>query len=179
MLLVLALYGAGIGLYGLTLVEWWVVPAVSAVVAAVSAVWMWRRWLALAGGEKVLAWGAHIVFTTGLLMALLYGINYFGAADAADHEVRVEVERKYSRTHRDTTRHGRRSYSSSGPRRSYHMDVRFPDGRVKEMSLTLSRYNRVRRGDRLTLHVVPGALGWGVMKGEPVFDVRPRPRPRR
>ena len=174
--LVIVFYGIAIALFGMTLVKpGWIIGA-SVVFAAVTAMVLWRKWRMITGSSNVIINViCHLVAATGLFMAFILGVNYFGR-DASDSvTVRGEVVKVYSETRHRMKRVARNRYTRGEPYQVYFMDVRLPDGRECKRSISLQRYNRFARSnyrhresrDSVELHLTKGALGMTIIERDP------------
>ena len=105
-------------------------------------------------------------FATGsLFCSLVMGLNYLCADKASQHEVRAEITGKWQKKHTRYRHVGRRHHAiPQGSYNTYHIKLEFPDGRTKEMSVSLSEYNRARTGRFRTLEVADGLFWMPVIK---------------
>lgn len=101
----------------------------------------------------------HIVtgFVTGIF--LLFTMNYYMPQAGSEHIEQAEVVRKYSEQKNRYRRVGRMRTIPAGKYTVYHAEIRFSNGRTKEISLTLSEYNRTRAGSTLTYTLATGLFG--------------------
>lgn len=174
-LVVLVCYGASAGLQGLTLVRWWVPVAVCVALAAGSGVVLWRWWPRLTGIRAPwVNYLCHIVVLTGVLLALMMGLNRAFARDAG-RTVEVRVERKYTETHYRQKRVGRR-YVRGEPYKAYYIEVSFPTGQRKSFGVGTGQYLRVWQGAKLHVRVERGFLGMPVIDRSPVSQIDSLPR---
>lgn len=172
-LAVIVFYGIALTLFGMTLVSpVWIVSA-AVVLAAVTALALWSRWQWLTRTQNVVVnVGCHLVAATGLFMAVILGVNYYGRHTGESYTVGAEIERVYAETRYRSKRVSRRHYTRGEPYKVYFMDVKLPDGRVRKRSISLRRYNRYAwsshrrrpRPDSVSLTMTPGALGLTVME---------------
>ncbi len=180
-LTVVAFIMLGVSAYccSLTLVNgWWIVAIalLPAVATCHIASGFWHRFLKL---PKV--WqGAlvHVGIVSSAVAFLILGGNYFGASADMVHRD-AEVIRKYSEERTRTRRISRRVYGAGEKYRVYYIDVRFDSGRKKDFMVSLSRYNRLRVGDKCGFSVANGLFGMPVIKETPDFIPENRQRRRR
>jgi len=116
-----------------------------------------------------------VVFFTVFLSGLLIGLNFMLTDFSSLPEVKAEVVDKYSETHYRSRRVGRNRYTRGEPYKVYYLDLRLPDGRLKEMSATLGQYNRRHKGDTVALPVERGLFGVPVIKRRGRKTEVPRP----
>ena len=150
----------------------WII-SVSLVLAAASAIILWQKWEMLTHTANVVVnILCHVVAATGLFMAIILGVNYFGRYSSDTITVRAEVVKVYSETRYHSKRVARNRYIRGNPYQVYFMDVRLPDGRVRQRSISLKRYNRYarkshkqrERADSVDLMLTPGALGMTIIE---------------
>ncbi len=155
---------AGVGLYYIerTVVDVWMVVALSAVIAIVPVLRFLKR------GDDAWVWYlfkvAGIWFSGSMLvMCVIMALNYHLADDGSFHSEQVTVESRHSETRYRQRRVGRRYVGRGTPYNVYRVTVRFKSGAVKEFSVPLGRYNRARPGSRFTIDVADGAFGMPVL----------------
>lgn len=172
-LAVIIFYGAAVTLLGMTIVRPVWIIGVSLVLAAVSAIVFLKKWETLTlTANVVVNILCHIVAATGLFMAVILGVNYFGRHSSDTDTVRAEVVKVYSETHYRSKRVARNRYIRGEPYQVYYMDVRLPDGKVRQRSISLNCYNRYartshlhrERADSVDLMMTPGALGMTIIE---------------
>lgn len=173
LLAVIVFYGVAVALFGMTLVRpLWIVTA-SVIFAVATAIPLSKRWAVLTGTSKGIVNAlCHIVAVTGLCMVVILGVNYFARDTNEAVTVRAEVLRVYSETRYRSRRVARNRYTRGEPYRVYYMDVRLPDGRERQRSISMQQYNRYartghirsQRPDSIDLRLTPGALGLTVIE---------------
>lgn len=161
-IIVILSYVVAIGLYLITIVDWWVPLAVAVPPAVASSLLAGKLWSGLTGSRSALLNRAvHTIALTGVIAALFFTVNFTADAPAAD--VDVVVSRKFSREHHRNRRVGRRYLPTGEAYHTYHAVVILPDGREKEIEITRGRYSRLRTGGDMTLSLRPGRLGLPVI----------------
>lgn len=174
--LTIVFYGCAMGIHGETIVEWWIPVTVAVVMALVSGAVSGRFWARVTGsGSMLFNYLCHVVFSTGLFLTLFYGLNFAFADKNTEHYENAVVERKFSKTRHRTRRVGRNRMAPGEPYKVYYLDLRLPDGRLKEMSATLGQYNRRHKGDTVALPVERGLFGVPVIKRRGRKTEVPRP----
>jgi hypothetical protein len=164
MVISLVLAGLSMALYAKTIVSWWV-PLLIALIPSVTTPLYWRTWKRLTGFHAVFNILAHIFATGSLFCSLVMGLNYLCADKASQHEVRAEITGKWQKKHTRYRHVGRRHHAiPQGSYNTYHIKLEFPDERTKEMSVSLSEYNRARTGRFRTLEVADGLFWMPVIK---------------
>lgn len=165
-LLTVASIGTSMGLYRYTLVDLWIPVTIGVLLAAGCALFTKAiacRWLNIrsqAAGYLI----SGVVFAN-LFVGAFFAINLVGADYSTTHTERASIERLYSETRHRTRRVGRGRYVANGEAyQVYYAVIRLADGRSREISLTLQRYNSLRRADSLEVEVCDGALGAPVFK---------------
>ncbi len=163
--LTIVFYGCAMGLHGETLVDWWIPLTVAVAMALVSGAVLWRVWPRVTGsGSFLLNFMSHFAFSTGLILTLFYGLNFAFADKHTEHWEQMVVERKFSKTRHRSRRVGRNRVAPGEPYKVYYLEMRLPDGRLKEMSATLNEYNRRHKGDTVALPVTRGLFGVPVIE---------------
>lgn len=155
-----------VALYSDTLIDWYIPVGVAAAMALFSAGAMYYHWPWLTGSKsKVLNFCCHTVISFILMLFIFFGGNYWFADDSSEHTEEVVVEKRYREKHNHTKRVRRGVYVASGSvYYTYGIDVRFPDGRVKSLSIPEKRYRRIRTGSTIPLEVEMGFFGVPVVK---------------
>lgn len=175
-LAVIIFYGISITLFGMTLIEPVLIIGVSILFAAVTAFAFRQKWRMITSSDSVIVNViCHVFATTGLFMALILGVNYFGRNSSESTTVRAEIVKVYSENRYRMKRVARNRYTRGEPYRVYFMDVRLPDGRECKRSISLQRYNRFSRStymhrvrkDSVDLRLTKGALGMTILEREP------------
>lgn len=173
---VIIFYGIALTLFRMTLVSPMRIIGASLALAAVTALVLRRKWKTITGTANALInLICHLVAVTGLCMALILGVNYFGRDTSDSVTVRAEVVRVYSETRHHMKRVARNRYTRGEPYKVYYMDVRLPDGRECKRSISLQRYNRFARSnyrrhqrpDSVDLHLTKGALDMTIIERDP------------
>lgn len=147
--------GIGYAIWLGTLVEWWV-PLVSALV--IGAIIMpliihfmrQRQWL-----DIIFRWIEISAWCYCLIMAA----NLAFADKATLHKETAVVENIYQKKN---YRYRRRHVST--PYYTYHIQVKFETGAVKEFSIPVDRYRHMRKGRKLTYEVRRGFFGWPLVR---------------
>ncbi len=164
-LILLFVAGVDIGLAGDTLINAWIPLTVCTVIAAYGGIMLHRRWQWLT--QSTARWINTLcatVITTPLLLLAFYGSNWLGASTDKIHTEEVTVESRYYKERHRTRRVGRRYVASGETYKVYYATVVFPDGFRKEVSLTHSRYRKIRKGQQLSVDVTTGLWGIRVIK---------------
>lgn len=169
---VVLMYAGAVSLFSDTLVS--VVPVVSvSILVALLSFWPARElWPRLSGCASVwINTLLHTVAVAGFVMFVFLFGNYAGADRNTDHTERAEVVRKYTKTRHRTRRINRRTTSQGAPYKVYFAELRFSDGRVKNLEMTIGQYNRIRSGNMVEMTVARGLFGVPVIRRDmPVSD---------
>ncbi|MDE5845275.1 MAG: hypothetical protein K2H32_02925 [Muribaculaceae bacterium] len=159
------MFGFGLAIYGNTLTKWWipVVPALT--FAAVTTPLFVKRWRGLTESRSSIYNAACHIFTAFSVAYFLFlGCNYFFADDSTLVVEKTEVVKKYSKTHTRYRRVSRNRRVPDGHYFTYHILLRFSDGREKEQEVKLQSYNRIRTGSTRDVKVENGLFGLAVIK---------------
>lgn len=172
-LVVIGSYGLALALLGMTLVRpvWIVGP--SFLFAVLTAFVFRQKWKWLTGTDNIAINAiCHTIAAAGLFMAVILGANYLGRNTSESEAVRGEIIKVFSETRYRSKRVARNRYTRGEPYQVYFMIVRLPDGRECKRPISLQRYNRYVRSNRLRrerpdsvdLHLTPGALGMTIIE---------------
>lgn len=153
--------GIGRAYWADTLVAWWW-PVLIALVCSLPLIpFGIRLWKVISGYTQ--QWVnilLHIAGATAIFYFLILFINFKGANFSRGKYVEVTVEKKYTKEHTRSGRRGRRDTKYN----TWHYMISFPDGRTKEVQVSLDRYNRIRTGSKLEVETAKGLLGMDVFK---------------
>lgn len=158
--------GTGCAIWGKTLVAWWLPVVIALILAGAILPVSFRLWGRLTDSRNYWLNGAvHMGFAGCLFYFLILFCNY--QFRDIRHQVSGEgtVERKYSRHHTSgggTWRHRRSVHHYN----TYHYLLALPDGRLKEMTVTLSEYNHLRKGSHIDITLTRGLFGMEVINCE-------------
>lgn len=161
-LLILVLGGGVFALYGLTLVPWYL-PLIFAVAAGgITAVVIRNRADGRPSGLACAGWAAG----AGILAAFMFlGINFLFADEASTHVEKATVAEVYTKKHNRTRRGARGRMIPTGETyNTYHVAIRFSDGREKSRQVTAGEYIRIKKGDPYEVKLQKGLLGFPVIK---------------
>ena len=165
------LYAIAVSIHSNTMIDGWL-PAVGAsVLAAISGTTLARIWQKITGSSKfAVNYICNLIFATGLLLALFYGCNFAFSRGATSEPHEAIVEKKYSKVRHHSRRVGRNRYVRGEAYNVYYIDVRFDNGRMKDLSMPFERYRRIHVGDTLSIPFEKGLFGIPVIKrrGTPV-----------
>lgn len=169
-LLIVALFifiGGSMAMYSNTIVKPWIPIAGALVIALVSIPICIRWWKFVTQCSQPWVNGlCHVLFTGALLLFVFYFSNFYFAKHNTIHTERAVIERLYSETHYKTKRISRRTYGRGEPYQQYYMEVRFEDGRSKNLSLKFDDYRRLKRMDTVQLKMERGLWGIPVIRRE-------------
>lgn len=159
------LLGGGLYLYANSLTQWWVPTLAAAMVALGSAPMLARKWERL---TNVKYWIVNLLchlFVVGSISFFAFlGINYWGADKATDVTENTEIVGKYRKSHTRYRRVSRHHRVPDGEYYTYHLLLKFSDGRDKEIEIPFSSYRKAKVGGHRKLHVQDGLLGIKVIK---------------
>lgn len=106
----------------------------------------------------------HTAAFSLLLSGTVIGSNYIITDFDKLPEVTATVTDKYTDTQYHTRRVGRNRYVRGNPYRVHYVVLRFTDGRNRSFKVSLSRYNRLKKGCQTTARMGRGALGLPIVK---------------
>lgn len=155
------LLGWGCYLFGITIIQWWC-PMLAALILA-AAVWIPAREWRCNATDRPWRFCVHMAVLSVVFCWALLALNYYPASDSSLRTESAVVERKFTRERHRSRRVGRR-YTYSGEKYNvYYLELRMPDGRLKEKQLTPKEYARVRTGSIMPVEVKSGLLGFDVI----------------
>jgi len=162
--LAITFYAIAAALHRDTLVEWWIPSAVALALALATGAILWRKWEKITDSHNFLFnYICHAVFFCGLFVSAIYGINRAFPRESAGHEIEAVVERKYTKTRHHRQRVSKFVYKQGPPYKVYYLNLQLPDGRTKELQVTLSCYNRTRSGSSIPLLMQQGFFGMTII----------------
>ena len=155
--LTVLVYAGAVALVPRTLITPWVPFCAAGMVAAATGAGMWRLWRRITAREKPF-WNylCHTVMMTGMLAAVFYISNYALADDSTYHEEETVLVRKYRETRHHSKRLSRARYVRGDPYYVYYMEVKFANGRTRELQIPANKYIRLKKGQKLRLPVARG-----------------------
>lgn len=156
----------GMVVWDRTLVSWWV-PVVWALAGASLLLRplgsAWRKFTA--SESAVINVIGHMLFFGCIIYFGVLEVNYlFTGPDAAAERVAVTVEAKYTKEHTRVRRLRKGVTVPAGKYTTYHVELAFANGKVKDIQLPLDSYNRMRRGSETEIGLRQGILGWPVIE---------------
>ncbi|MCM1093109.1 MAG: hypothetical protein NC421_04065 [Lachnospiraceae bacterium] len=165
LLLAFLCYGAIAALSSATLISPWFPIGTAFAFAAITGTAFAPKWEKFtSSGKFILNYLCHLVAVTGILSALFYIPNYVFADASTSHTVKAVVERRYTETRYKSKRIRRNVYGKGEPYKVYYMELRFENGMKKARHLNQQKYNRIRKGDTITVDISQGAFHVPVIK---------------
>ncbi len=162
---VLLSVGAGMAFFFRTLVIWWIPVAVAAAIAVASAPALSARWGWLTGhGGRLFNFLCHVVITSSVLYGAILATNYVFADESTVHEEIAVVRSKYSKKHTRYRRGARGRQLPAGEYSTWHILVEFDNGKDKEISMPLDKYNKIKVGSRRRFTMAMGLFGMPVIR---------------
>jgi hypothetical protein len=157
--------GFGVAIYGHTITKWWIPVIPAAMVALGTAPMIFRKWERLVDmNSRIVNFLCHIFVFGSITYFLFLGLNDWCADPETIAVEHTEVIGKYQKAHTRYRRVSRRSRVADGQYYTYHIVVRFEDGREKELEVPFNTYRRTRNGSHRDLTVEKGLFGISVIK---------------
>ncbi len=158
------MYGACAGIQALTFVNGWLVLSICMILSLISGLLFSNFWRRLTCKRRIwINYLLNLYVVCALLLTLFYVPNIsFQATDRTFERIAV-IERVYYKTRYKKKRISRRVYGRGEPYKVYYIDIRFDNGTNKSLEIPLSKYNRMRKSDRLVFEVRKGLWGIDVM----------------
>lgn len=158
-------YMAAMGFARETLIDKWIPILISGAVALVSGAFLWKLWRNVTRSFKFwLNYLLHAVVLTGVLSGLFFTLNFCFADETTLHEETVVVASKYYKVRHKSKRISRRVYGQGEAYNEYYVDVRFDDGKTKDITIPFEQYRRIKVGTEIEFPVADGLFGIKVMK---------------
>lgn len=157
--------GAGMAIYGHTVIDWWLPVAAAVFAALLTMSWLAAKWRIVTGTTGRTANSLfHLCAVGSAAYLLLLAGNYATAADSSAVREKAVVTQKFRKQHKRYRRAGRYRTRPDGTYDTFHLVVSFDGGRKeKELTVTRSEYNRTRRGSTRIFVFRQGGLGFPVM----------------
>lgn len=156
-------WGIGYAINEDTLTEWWIPVGVASVIA-IATFPLYKKWAWLtAGDNKTVNLLCHLICVGTISYASFLTGNYCLADSSSTQEETVVVQKKYQEIHKKTRRVGKRRYVSDGVRKEYYLQVAFENGTVETLHVSLSTYNKARKGKTKKLTLQKGFFGLPVI----------------
>jgi len=114
------------------------------------------------------------IFSTGLLLAAFYILNFALSDSNTHHTEGAVVERKYSKTRHHIKRITRKRYAMGEAYNMYYADIRFFNGKTNSIIIPQKRYVRIHTGDTISIPVERGLFNIPVIKTHTAFTDIPR-----
>lgn len=147
------------------LTPWWIPVVIVMAITIPLALPMRGLWQWLTGKQNVaLNMLCHLIFTFPLLLCAALTVNLF-TADKNPVNTEAVVERVYTETRYHTKRVSRKVYTRGAPYTVYCVEIQFPEGERRHFDIKKKVYNRLSKGDTVSVDVKKGALGMRVFNG--------------
>ncbi len=153
--------GAFLGLRTITLINPWIVCAVSLTIAVLLSILLANKDMTVIPFKnypwRLVSW---ILLLFSIFTGAFYVVNYIGADDNNSTPTTATVERRYYKTRHRTKRIRRGRYAPTGETyKDHYADLRLEDGHIVTIYLSATQACRLKKGQRLETHVSPGAFG--------------------
>lgn len=153
--------GAGFALMGRTFISLRV-PALIALAIAMAAAGL--SWNFYSGRmSRYLICGVALILAASVSFTSFLALNYCFRREQTDHMVEVTVTKKFSREKNRYRRLRRGRMVADGTYHTYHIVAETPDGNSKEVTLSIEKYNRTKRGMHADISVAEGLFGYPVI----------------
>ncbi len=159
-------YGVAAALFNNILDSWYLPAGCAVTLSLVSVVLLPRLFSRFTGSSN--RWinaGVQMVVGTGVMLAALTSLNLVHVESRQPRTVEVEVVKTFQTTHYQNRRIRRNTYVKGAPYQMYHVVVRFPGGKEKEMTVPRARYNQLKRKRTIEVTLTKGMLGMEIIKG--------------
>lgn len=162
--ILMALLGFSIALQRNTLTEWWK-PAGACLLLALPTGWLLAGICKKLSGfsNRLVNAGIGVAFSFVTLLAIFYGVNFFGSDSSTHMEKEAEVINKYTEQRYHSRRAGRR-YVRGDKYYVYGVTLRLENGFVKKVEIPVGEYVRIRTGAKVNVEMERGFFGVPVVK---------------
>lgn len=158
-----------------TVVNPWLLFGIIGVMAVISGGAAWPLWSKLTSTRKFYVnFPVHVIVFTIVAAAIFLFTNYFAADYTVYPPEKASIERVYWEQRYRTRRVSRRTYVRGAPYKVYFLDIALPDGAVKKVSVTKSKYDRAHKGDSVEIKIGKGFLGCRVINESSLKLLNPR-----
>ena len=103
------------------------------------------------------------MLTASVSFTSFLALNYCFRREQTDHKVEVKVTKKFSREKTRYRRLARGRMVADGTYHTYHIVAETPDGNSKEVTLSIEKYNRMKRGMHADISIAEGLFGYPVI----------------
>lgn len=144
---------------------WWIPVVIVLAISVPLALPMRGLWQWLTGKQNVaLNMICHLVFTFPLLLCTALTVNLL-TADKNPVNTKAVVEKVYTETRYHTKRVSRKVYTRGAPYTVYCVEIQFPEGKKRHFDIKKKVYNRLSKGDTVSVDIKKGALGMRMFNG--------------
>lgn len=159
--LAIIITGAGFALLGRTFIALRV-PALTAL--AISMAVTGLSWNFYKGSlSRYLVCGVIFMLAASFSFTSFLALNYCFRREQTDHKVEVTVTKKFSREKTRYRRLARGRMVADGTYHTYHIVAETPDGNSKEVTISIEKYNRMKRGMHADISIADGLFGYPVI----------------
>ena len=169
------IFSLGLTLYfaGISITPWWIPVLVCVLIAAASGAKLWKVWQGLTQSKSFLPnFICNLLFSTFLLTSAYYILN--SVIPVGSTKENVEVISKFREKHYRSERVGKNSYKRGAPYYTYHISVKLPNNREKNIQLPHSTYSRIKSGEEIRLVFTKGCLGETMIDTSTILQNNPQ-----
>lgn len=152
-------------IYSHTIVSWWI-PASIAFVVTVALFPLCRRlWRHVTASSRLIPdLCMHLIFFLPFFYLIILGANSWFASDNSFHTENVEIITKYSKRSQRYRRVSRHKRIPDGYTTTYHLLLKFANGKTKEETVDFNIYRRTALSSHKEVEAGRGLLGWNVIR---------------
>lgn len=159
--LAIIITGAGFALLGRTFISLRV-PALTALAISIAITGLSCNFYK-GSLSRYLVCGVIFMLTASVSFTSFLALNYCFRREQTDHKVEVTVTKKFSREKTRYRRLARGRMVADGTYHTYHIVAETPDGNSKEVTLSIEKYNRMKRGMHTDISIAEGLFGYPVI----------------
>ena len=159
-------YGTATAMFNNLLTSWWIPSGYAFSLSVLSFVLMPGLFKIVTGSSNRWLNGVgHIAVMTGVFLCFITLINRVGIDSRPYITVEAQIVRTYQTTNYTTRRLRRNTYVKGSPYKMYHVEVLFPGGKEKNITVPRSTYTRLSRKHHVEVTLIRGWLGFEIIKG--------------
>ena len=159
-------YGTAAVMFNNLLPPWWIPVGYAFALSLLSFVLMPNLCRAVTGGVNKWANGiVQLIIGTAVFSSSITLVNQIGVSSLPADSVEVEIVKAYQTTHYTSRRIRRNTYVKGSPYQMYHLVLRFPGGKEKEITVPNSAYTQFSRRHTVAVTLTKGRLGMDIIRG--------------
>lgn len=107
----------------------------------------------------------HVGVITGVFLCSITAVNNIGVSSRVPEHVDAQIVKAYQTTHYTSRRISRNTYVKGSPYQVYHLQLLFPNGKEKTVTVPRETYTKLSRRKTVPVTLTPGLLGMQIIRG--------------